>query len=176
MKNKFEFYEDVSGFFINILVCFFIILFSLGIGSPWAICRMARWHARNTSLNGVNTQFIGKGEDLVKDFFIWFLFTILTFGIYGIWMSVKVQKFIVENTILPDSEEEIETGQKLQKEREEQEKRYAKTFLFYLSPYLFWRWRPKKYIDKTYSEYNRSTLKKIGVIIMLLILLFFLLF
>ena len=102
MENRFKFNEDVWGYFVNAIICYFIIILTLGIATPWAVCKMQRWKADNTSLNGKKTKFIGEGSALLGKFIIWLLLTIITFGIYGIWMAVKMEKFIVENTIIEE--------------------------------------------------------------------------
>ena len=102
MKNRFEFNEDVLGYFINILICYIIIIFTIGIGTPWALCRLERCKANNTTLNGKKIEFIGEGSALLGKFIIWYFLTIITFGIYGIWAAVKMQKFIVENTVIEE--------------------------------------------------------------------------
>jgi uncharacterized membrane protein YjgN (DUF898 family) len=102
MKNQFEFNEDVGGYFATILICYFIIVLTLGIGTPWALCRLQRWKANNTTLNGRKVKFIGEGSALLGKFIIWYLLTIITFGIYGIWAAVKMQKFMVEHTIIEE--------------------------------------------------------------------------
>ena len=102
MKNRFEFNEDVWGYFVNAIVCYFIVILTLGLGTPWAVCRMQRWIAKNTSLNGKKMDFIGEGSDLFGKFIVWFFLTLITFGIYGIWMAVKMQKFIAVNTVIEE--------------------------------------------------------------------------
>lgn len=73
MKNQFEFNEDVGGYFVTILICYFIIVLTLGIGSPWALCRLQRWKENNTTLNGRKVKFIGGGSALLSKFIIWYL-------------------------------------------------------------------------------------------------------
>ena len=46
--------------------------------------------------------FVGSGSDLFGKFIILFFLTLITFGIYGIWMAVKLQKFIAENTLIEE--------------------------------------------------------------------------
>ena len=59
MKGQFEFNEDVGGLFINIIACYLIVLFTLGIGTPWAFCKIQRWRAENTTIEGKKIKFIG---------------------------------------------------------------------------------------------------------------------
>ncbi len=102
MKKTFQFKEDVGEFFVNMLAVYFLILFTLGLGTPWAICKMERWKSKNTTLEGAPLKFVGNGGDLFGKFIIWYLLIFITFGIYSIWAAVKMQKWVVENTIVEE--------------------------------------------------------------------------
>ena len=102
MKGQFKFNEDVGGLFINIIACYLIVLFTLGIGTPWAFCKIQRWRAKNTTIEGKKIEFIGKGSSLLGKFILWYFLTIITLGIYSFWMIAKLEKFKVENTVFED--------------------------------------------------------------------------
>ena len=102
MKKQFEFNEDVGGLFVNMLACYVIIIFTLGIGTPWAFCKLERWKANNTSIEGRKIVFIGEGSALLGKFILWYILTIITLGIYSFWMITKLEKFKVENTVFVD--------------------------------------------------------------------------
>ena len=84
------------------LLTFLHILFTLTIGTAWALCRFWRWKAKHTKLNGKQTVFTGKGGDLFSSFVIWFLLTVITVGIYGLWIPVKIEKWKTEHTRLKE--------------------------------------------------------------------------
>ncbi len=105
MKGQFEFNEDVGGLFINIIVCYLIVLFTLGIGTPWAFCKIQRWRAENTTIDGKKIKFIGEGSSLLGKFILWYFLTIITLGIYSFWMIAKLEKFKVENTVFDEIED-----------------------------------------------------------------------
>lgn len=102
MEKQFKFNEDVWGLFVNILVAYATIIFTLGIGTPWAICRLERWKATNTTIEGRKIKFTGEGSDLLGKFLVGYFLTLITLGIYGIWFAVKMQKFLIENTEFDD--------------------------------------------------------------------------
>ena len=88
---------------LAVILFVFLLLYShFGLATPWAICRMERWRARNTSLNGKKTKFVGDPSALLGKFIVWLFLAVITFGIYGIWMAVKMQKWVVENTIIEE--------------------------------------------------------------------------
>ena len=62
---------------------FFLILFTLGIGAPWAVCLGQRWTAKHTIIDGHQLVFDGTGGQL---------------GIYGFWLNIKMQQWITKHT------------------------------------------------------------------------------
>ena len=102
MKKQFEFYEDVSGLFVNMIVCYLMVIFTLGIAAPWAFCKLERWKANNTKIEGRKIMFTGEGSALLGKFILWYILTIVTLGIYSFWMITKLEKFKVENTVFVD--------------------------------------------------------------------------
>ena len=78
MKGQFKFNEDVGGLFINIIACYLIVLFTLGIWTPWAFCKIQRWRAKNTTIEGKKIKFIGEGSSLLGKFILWYFLTIIT--------------------------------------------------------------------------------------------------
>ncbi len=82
---------------VNILQ-FLVILITLGLGAPWAVCIKQRWLARNTVIDGRRLEFDGTGAQLFGSYIKWFLLTLITVGIYGFWLSIKMQQWIVKHT------------------------------------------------------------------------------
>ncbi|WP_066500187.1 DUF898 family protein [Abyssisolibacter fermentans] len=81
------------------LVGAIIIICTLGICSPWAICRCERWYIEHTIINGHRLKFTGTAMGL---FGIWikiFLLSIITLGIYSFWARLTVKKWIVKHTV-----------------------------------------------------------------------------
>lgn len=97
-KNKpFTYEVDVWLYFVNGIACYFIILLSLGIAGPWAICKWGRFHASKSSINGKNLEFTGNAIEFLPTYLILILLMIVTAGIYGIWAGPKVMKWYWES-------------------------------------------------------------------------------
>ena len=75
-----------------------IITFTLGLGLPWAVCVKQRWIAKHTIIDGRQLTFDGTGGQLFGNYIKWFLLTIITFGIYSFWLSIKMQQWVTKHT------------------------------------------------------------------------------
>ena len=82
---------------INILQGIIIGL-TFGIAAPWAICLKQRWIARHTVIDGRQLIFDGTGGQLFGNYIKWFLLTIITVGIYGFWLDIKMKQWITKHT------------------------------------------------------------------------------
>lgn len=76
----------------------FITLLTLGICYPWACCMIYNWETKHTVVNGRRLRFIGTAIGLFGNWIKWFLLTIVTCGIYGFWLSIKLKKWKVAHT------------------------------------------------------------------------------
>lgn len=77
-----------------------IIVFTLGIGLPWAICLKQSWIAKHTIIDGKQMTFDGTGGQLLGNYIKWYLLTIITLGIYSFWLSIKMQQWVTKHTHL----------------------------------------------------------------------------
>ena len=82
---------------INLVGALFCIL-SLFIALPWAVCMKQRWLAQNTIIDGKQLNFVGDGGALFGKYIVWLILTVVTFGIYGFWLRIKMRRWIVNNT------------------------------------------------------------------------------
>ncbi len=82
---------------INILSAILIFI-TLGLGAPWAICMREGWIAKHTVLDGRALTFDGTGGQLFGNYIKWFLLTVITFGIYGLWLGIKMKQWTVKHT------------------------------------------------------------------------------
>ena len=101
-EKKSYFDGGVLNYLLLQIVNTFIIVFTFGIGTPWAICRTYKWKESHTVINGKRLKFNGTAGSLFIHWIKWFLLTIITFGIYSFWLHIALEKWIVSNTELQD--------------------------------------------------------------------------
>ena len=82
---------------ISILASFLSII-TLGFGIPWGVCIREKWIASHTVIDGKRLTFDGKGGQLFGNYIKWFLLTIITLGIYSLWLSIKMKQWTVKHT------------------------------------------------------------------------------
>ena len=80
------------------LLSFLIVLVTLGLAYPAAVCMQERWYARHTYIDGKQLVFDGNGWQLFGKYIVWFLLSIITLGIYGFWVGIKMKKWVVAHT------------------------------------------------------------------------------
>ena len=79
---------------------YIIILFTLGFGTPWAVCLKESWYVKHTVIDGYRLTFDGTGGQLFGNFIKWFLLTIITLGIYSFWLTIKMKQWVTKHTHL----------------------------------------------------------------------------
>ena len=84
------------------ILMYFIILCTLGFGTPWAICLKESWYAKHTTIDGHKLKFDGTGIQLFGNFVKWWLLTWVTFGIYSFWLFIKMKQWVVKHTHMAD--------------------------------------------------------------------------
>lgn len=80
------------------IVQFLISTFTLGICVPWSVCYGERWIAKHTIIDGKQLVFDGTGGQLFLQYLKWVLLTIVTLGIYSLWLGIKMKKWVVAHT------------------------------------------------------------------------------
>ena len=75
-----------------------IIIFTLGIATPWAVVYYQKFMCSHTEIDGKQLGFEGTGGELFGQYIKWFLLTCITLGIYGFWVRVKMQAWVTEHT------------------------------------------------------------------------------
>lgn len=75
-----------------------LIVFTLGLGAPWAICMKERWVAKHTVIDGKQLVFDGTGGQLFGNYIKWWFLCIITLGIYSLWLGIKMQQWVVKHT------------------------------------------------------------------------------
>ena len=86
------------------LLAFLITIVTLGIAAPWGSCMLYSYQMKHTVYNGKRLKFEGTGGDLFVNKFKWVLLTIITFGIYAIFIPVKKTKWVISNIHFEDEE------------------------------------------------------------------------
>lgn len=76
---------------------------TLGLYSPWFMCKIMRFYTDNTviSVDGseaLTLKFVGTGGALFVALIVDAILTAITLGIYQFWFQVKMLKFTYENT------------------------------------------------------------------------------
>ena len=74
------------------------MVFTLGIGTAWALCRIHRWRCENTYFQGKALKFYGNGGELFGKMFKWWILSNITLGIYLFWAIPKYYKWLTEST------------------------------------------------------------------------------
>jgi uncharacterized membrane protein YjgN (DUF898 family) len=72
---------------------------TLGLGYPWALCKVYGWKINHTVIEGKRLKFTGSAMNLFGHWIKWILLCIITLGIYGFWLGIALEKWKVENTI-----------------------------------------------------------------------------
>ena len=114
MKSKFN--GGLLGYIGIGLLMFVIIVFSLGLATPWAICIGARWYAKHTTIDGRQVIFDGTGWQLFGNFVKWFFLSVITLFIFSLWIPIKMTKWAVKHIHLEPSEEPAITPAPVQRQ------------------------------------------------------------
>lgn len=80
------------------ILSFLITFVSFGIASAWGEKLLIAYDVEHTVYNGKRLKFNGTGAALFVQKFKWIFFSIITLGIYALWIPVKKQKWIAANT------------------------------------------------------------------------------
>lgn len=81
---------------INIL-CSFLTIASFGILYPFTEWIKLRWIAKHSVINRKKILFSGKALSLIGHYILWLFLTVITLGIYGFWLKIKMIKLKVKN-------------------------------------------------------------------------------
>ena len=86
------------------LLSFLITIVTLGIGAPWGACMIYSYQINHTVYNGKRLKFEGTGGDLFVNIFKWVLLSIITLGIYTLFIPIRKTKWVISNIHFEDEE------------------------------------------------------------------------
>jgi uncharacterized membrane protein YjgN (DUF898 family) len=67
------------------------------IGLAWAEIRFIKWDTKHTVISGNSIKFNGNAFQLLGNCFKWTFLTIITVGIYSLWLPIKIRKWKVKH-------------------------------------------------------------------------------
>ena len=85
---------------VNAIIASLIISITCGIATPWAVCYMMKFIVGHAIIDGKRMTFTGTGGDLFGQWIKWFLLTIITCGIYGLGLGIKMKQWVAKHTHL----------------------------------------------------------------------------
>ena len=74
------------------------------IGMAWATCIFLKWETKHTIVSGYQLKFNGKALQLFGNCIKWVFFSIITIGIYALWLPIKTRKWRAKHTTATPAE------------------------------------------------------------------------
>ena len=84
------------------ILCGLINVFTLGICFPVTICKKQKWIYKHTVLDGRRLVFSGTGASIMGNWIKWIFLSVITLGIYGLFVPIKLEKWKASHTTLKD--------------------------------------------------------------------------
>src|SRR5699024_10908208 len=75
-------------------------IFTSGLANPWASVNMYRWVIEHTVFIGRRLAFCGAGSGCFGQWIKWWFLSIITLGIYGFWVHIKLLDWKARHTSL----------------------------------------------------------------------------
>ena len=98
MENKSYFDGGLLSYIGWIILGSLITSCTFGISYPWALCMIYGWKINHTVVEGKRLKFNGNAVGLFGNWIKWLLLIIVTLGIYGFWVHIKLEQWKVKNT------------------------------------------------------------------------------
>ena len=98
MENKSYFDGGLLSYIGWIILGSLITSCTFGICYPWALCMIYAWKINHTVIEGRRLKFNGSAVGLFGNWIKWLLLIIVTLGIYGFWVHIKLEQWKVKNT------------------------------------------------------------------------------
>lgn len=100
--SNFKFVGGAANYLGTGLLAFCITLFTAGICYPFALVLLERWKAKHATIDGRKVVFTGTGWGLFGLWLKWLFLSLITLGIYTLWVGPQVQKWKWENLAFAD--------------------------------------------------------------------------
>jgi uncharacterized membrane protein YjgN (DUF898 family) len=90
-QYRFEFDGGAGTYIGTALLGLLITTVTLGICYPFAVVLMQRWRAKHCTIDGHRLVFTGTATGLFGLWIKWFLLSVVTFGIYLLWVGPRIE-------------------------------------------------------------------------------------
>lgn len=101
MKSKFD--GGLLGLIGISILAGALITFTIGLALPWVICFYISWLFKHITIDGKRLTFDGNGGQLFGSYLKWMILTVITCGIYGLWVPLKVIGWTVSHVHVADA-------------------------------------------------------------------------
>ena len=68
------------------------------IGMAWAMIKFLKWETKHTIISNNQLKFSATALQLLGTCFKWLILTVITVGIFGLWLPIKVRQWRVKHT------------------------------------------------------------------------------
>lgn len=96
--KRFAFDGGASTYIGTLLLGWFVTAITFGICYPFQVVLMQRWRAKWSTIDGRRLVFTGTAIGLFGLWIKWFLLSVVTLGIYLLWVGPRIEKWKWENT------------------------------------------------------------------------------
>lgn len=98
-----EFTGGIFDTFVAVLAASLLITITCGFATPWAITNLLKFIFGHTRIDGKRLVFVGNGAEFFGQWVIWSLLSLITCGIYGIFVvTPRLFNWIAKNTHFQD--------------------------------------------------------------------------
>lgn len=96
------FKKKLIRYFLTNLGCYFLLFISLGLAYPFVFCLKLRLDTKFICYDNHKLDFTGRGSSLIARWILWFFLSIITLGIFTIFIPKQINKFKISNTHFVD--------------------------------------------------------------------------
>lgn len=97
-NRQFDFDGGASTYVGTALLAWLITLVSFGILFPYALVLRQRWMMKHAYIDGHQMAFTGSAAGLFGNWIKWLLLSVVTIGIYLLWVGPRIRKWVWQNT------------------------------------------------------------------------------